>query len=249
MKPVPFAIASALILSLASAASAATVLVDFNNINDSGAVKVPDSVGNYWNTLTGSNGSPSYSTGALVDTTNVIQSGVTITVSAFSNAAGTTTTTFSGTNLGWAAAGANNSDTGATVTNPLLAQAFAYTDGIYFANNYALGVRLDGLSANTTYSFSVYGGRNSGAAFSTITAVSGYTLSGDTTFENRTVADFFVTSDASGVVKFNFVNANSGSATNLNALSFTSVPEPSTCGLLGAGTLAGVALVRRRRRR
>lgn len=229
----PLAAAAALTLSQAYAA---TVLVDFNTTNDGLANKTPDTAGNYWNTVTGT-GTTSPGPVALVDTANGT-SGITLQVT-FTVNGGTGDEGFAG-----AGAAAANPGPGSGLLN----QSFAYTDGIYTSNNASSGISLTltGLLANTRYDFSVYGGRDSNVASADITLLTGSALIGDTTVENRSLADFNITSDGSGAISFRYrdTSASTSDGSLLTAMSVTQIPEPSAALLGGLGLLA---LLRRRR--
>lgn len=203
-----------------SSVQAATLLVDFNQINDQGASKTPDGAGNYWNTV--NNANPT----SLVDLSNG-STGVTLVVTLGEEG-----------HEGYAGAGAGSSNPGPG--SGLLNQSFAYTDGIFTNNVNAAGITLSfsGLAANTAYDFSLYAGRNTSANSALITLVTGSSLTGDAVVENRSLADFNITSDASGNLAFIFRHstpATSGTSSVLTALSLSGVPEPSSALLAAIG--------------
>lgn len=237
-------------IATASTVSAATALIDFSAAN--GATGLVGS--NQWNSLNGTASSNTLANASLVDTSN--------------NAFGNLSLTFSGAaaNCGWGGTGVNPGDTAATGKPAFLLDGggavvtSAATDGIYANNGGASFATLSfsGLLANTQYDFIVYGGRDSSwtagtAHYAITTGTSGSSFYDTATGSagNRTALQFSVTSTGAGDIAFTFAEGGGASTADiagLNALSMTAVPEPSTCGLLGAGTLALAAAVRRRRR-
>lgn len=226
MKPTHFVL-PLLAASLVSSASAATVLVDFSSAGGSAAGA--DTNGNFWTTI-----ATTGATSNLIDTTNTA-SGINLTLT-FSGGAG----------IGFGGSAFNNGDVSAPAP---FNQAFAFGDGL-FANdagaNFAT-ISLSGLTANTNYSITLYGGRNSG--WSTGSALIGVTDGTGTggTYGNRSPLTFTITSTASGTAAFTFREqggAGTVDSVTLTSFSLTSVPEPSVALLGGLGVLG---LLRRRR--
>lgn len=215
-------------IAFAAKLQAAIILVDFNDVNDSGAVKTPDDSGNYWNTVAVAG------TTSLIDTANA-ETGFTLNLAL-------------GAGTGFAVTGAAINDPGPG--NGPLNQPFAYIDGIFSNTNTGTGIvlTLNSLLPNTTYDFSIYGGRDSNSAPGNIALTTGLGsgLTGDTVLENRTLANFSITSNASGVIGFSLKDTNANTATTmLNAMSFSqAVPEPSYAFI----ALLGISFVCLRRR-
>lgn len=211
------------------------MLVDFSQANDLSATKVPDSANNYWNTVTGTAGDITSNPLSLIDIGNQT-TGISLTVG------------FGSPITGEGFAGQPAGDANPGPGSGLLNQAFAYTDGIFTNSNATSGITLtlSGLQSNTLYSFSIYAGRNANGSNADIGLLTGSSLTGDTLVENRTLADFNITSDATGVISFRYRDTTEpgGAGSLLTAMSITQVPEPSAALLGGLGLFA---LLRRRR--
>ncbi|MGC4017412.1 MAG: hypothetical protein QM755_23300 [Luteolibacter sp.] len=218
-------------LLAASCAHGATVLVDFASIGGSSpAFPTGDTNGNAWTTI-----SAAGTTANLVDTTNV-GSGISLALA------------FSPTATGFGGSAFNNTDPGTTVPG-LLNQGFATGDGI-FANNGTAGFvtfSLSGLAANSFYSITVYGGRNSSWTTGSAAIQSNDGSSTLGTYGNRQSLTFTVLADNTGNASFRFTElggTNTADSATLNAMSITAIPEPSAAIL---GSLAALGLLRRRR--
>jgi MYXO-CTERM domain-containing protein len=214
-------------------AHAATVLIDWST---AASVTNPAGDGKHWNSLGAPTTTSSFdlATTALIDSTGA-SSG--ISVAMFSATSNGTGAGFGGTGIN-GPAGADPFD-----------EANAIVDGIY-ANNNAAGIAtitFTGLAASTTYNISAIGGRASAGEDGVITVTTG--TSASTTYDlsnTGTVLDFSVTSDASGEIVFDFSRSTGtgGLSATFNAMSITSIPEPSAALLGGLGALL---LLRRRR--
>jgi hypothetical protein len=213
--------ATAMFVAIATSASASTVFIDWST-----SASTPggaDSNGNHWNSLnpgaTDLLGSDGVATTWDVTTAILDNPG-------------------SGDDSGFGGTGIN----GPTGSAPF-DQSFAVIDGIYSqsASGFAT-ISFSDLDLSSVYNFSAIGGRNSGGIDGNIEVTTG-TGTGGTLLNDGTILDFSVTSDASGVIVLKFAGPDSGQNATFNALSITSVPEPSTTALLGLG---GLALILRR---
>lgn len=213
-------VASAISLAIGSSASATMVLIDFNNSN--GSTSGADTNGNYWTTISSTGTTPN-----LISSSNQA-TGISLTLTM-------TNPTFEG----FAGAGANNLDTGATATSPFN-QSFAYLDGLYTNSNSSDGINiaLSGLLPNTLYSFSTYGRRNSSWANASIDILLGSGSS--TTATLATVTSFSATSTAGGLITIRYRDTTAAAGENalLNAMSISFIPEPSSCSILAFGMIS-----------
>lgn len=256
-------------LGIATAsANAATVLIDWSTSNDFETLAgSPDTNGNHWNSL-GSAGvvGTDLAVTALTTSTN--------TASGWSVAADLTANTSNSTGTGFGGAGING-PVGATAPFNITGTNRPTVDGL-FANYNANGTvvfTFSGLVASTVYDFSLIGGRASNGSNGFIKVITGTAGAGGSdvdlletggggtgkyaaddfldTFSllnDGTIASFSVTSNASGLIAFDFFegqnDTNGTTNATFNAMSITQVPEPSTALLGGLGLLA---LLRRRR--
>ena len=220
------------LVALSINAQAAGVLIDFSNATAAGATA--DGNGNFWTTVgnSGDQGDTAdLSVTNLIDTTGVA---TTFDLSV----------DFSGNvRNGWGGNGIN----GTAGSNPF-DQSFAVIDGI-FSNTSAGLVTLtfSDLDASSVYNLSLIGGRASNGTDGPIAITTG-TGAGGTLLNNGTQLDLSITSNASGVIAFTFVDTNTdfNDSTTLNAMRISApVPEPSSTALLGLG---GLALIMRRRK-
>jgi hypothetical protein len=239
-----------------SQAQLLTYLVDFggagltNGTPAQNTYAVPtlgqDSNGNYWNNSQGGpSGQPSNLT--LVTTQNQAS-----TISL--------TWTNWGSGVATATMGLTTVPSGSALASSLLNVSTALNDSVFtsVAGN-TNSFSLSGLNLGQTYNFSILASRTGTGGRSTAFQVSGASitnrvvqttgtdLGGTGVNYNVTPWDFSLTPDNSGKITVNYSIASGGFA-YINAMSITTVPEPSAGALLGLG-LAALALCRSRCRR
>ncbi len=215
--------ASAMLLAIATGAVASTVFIDWST-----SASTPggaDSNGNHWNSVDS-------------DVTDLLGSdGVATTwdvTTAVLNNSG------NGNDSGFGGTGVNG-----PIGSAPFDQSFAVIDGIYSQSESGFAtISFSDLDLSSVYYFSAIGGRNSSGTDGNIEVTTG-TGTGGTLLNSGAILDFSVTSDASGVIVLKFAGPDGGQNATFNALSISSVPEPSTTALLGLG---GLALILRRRK-
>jgi hypothetical protein len=223
---------------VANADPAPPVLIDWSTAS---VVSNPAGDGKHWNSLgTPTSGSSSFdlATTPLIDSTGA-SSG--ISVAMFSAATGTTGAGFGGTGI----AGPSGADP--------FDEANAVIDGIYSNQTTTSGttsglatITFTGLAASTTYNISAIGGRASNGEDGKITVTTGTTGSPFYTLSNSgTVLNFSVTSNASGVIVFNFIRTTSTPVLNatFNAMSITPAPAPTPLVVTSVGKSGNTATV------
>lgn len=129
------------------------------------------------------------------------------------------------------------------------------SDGVkYFnsSNTWVTGV-TGAYTTNTTYYFRVTGNYTGPAGGTNGLATGSYTLGLSTDGVNYTNSSLISSFHGNTPIKtqaiesIGFESGSTGTVT-VDNISVTAVPEPSTYGLMGAGALAAVAIVRRRRK-
>jgi len=247
-------------------AMAQTVLIDWSTSNDFASLGA-DTNGNHWNSLGAAGGvGQDVAVTALTTSTN--------TASGWSVAADLTANTSNNTGTGFGGAGID----GPTGANPfdITGTNRPTVDGL-FANYNANGTAVftfSGLAASTQYDFSLIGGRASNGSNGYIKVITGIAGAGasdidllETTggtgkyadddfldtfslLNDGTIASFSVTSDASGLIAFDFFegqnDTNGTTNATINALSISQVPEPSAFALLAGMFGLTWVMVRRR---
>jgi hypothetical protein len=221
-----------------SPAAAQTVLIDWST---AASVTNPAGDGKHWNSLgapTASNISYDLATTALIDSTGA-SSG--ISVAMFSSATGSSGAGFGGTGI----AGPSGPDP--------FDEANAVIDGIYSNQTSTSGtssgkatITFTGLVPSTTYNISAIGGRASNGEDGKITVTTGTTGSPFYTLSNSgTVLNFSVTSNASGVIVFDFIRTTTTISLNatFNAMSITPAPAPTPLVVTSVGKSSNTTTV------
>lgn len=218
-------------LAFADTASA-TILIDFTR-NDYG----DNSGGAVWDNVDPKLANPELSGWNLYSTKN----GTAAIVDSDGNAAGNLTESVSGGVGHWGETFHETPPGGIPQATALVAR--------YFAVNAIATYTFDGLAADSLYQVTAYAAANDMCCITEYEGDAGSTLfqsQYDYSDDDGFSGTFNVTSDSSGVASITVGPASEGVSALVNALRLEIVPEPSTLGLLGLGSMM---LIRRRTRK